>query len=227
MAALDETAVETVIASRRSIRAFLPRQVPRPLIERILRTAARAPSGSNTQPWKVTVLTGAPLHALCRELHRLALANAPGDEEYRYYPDVWREPYLARRRKVGWDLYHSLGIQRGDTEKMQWQTARNYLFFDAPVGMIFTIDRSLQIGSWLDYGMFLQSIMIAARSHGLDTCPQQAFAKYHVTIRSQLAIPTDHVVVCGMALGYADPEAAENRFATERADLADFAEFRE
>lgn len=219
--------VEQAIGRRRSIRAFLPDPVPRPLIERILRVAARAPSGSNTQPWKVIVLTDKPLRRLCSELHAMALAGSPGDEEYRYYPDAWHAPYLARRRKVGWDLYGSLGIKRGDTEGIAHQAARNYLFFDAPVGMIFTIDRNLQIGSWLDYGMFLQSIMIAARSHGLDTCPQQAFAKYHLTIRCQLEIPADEVVICGLALGYADPSAPENRFATERMDLHEFAIFME
>jgi len=146
-------------------------------------------------------------------------------EEYAYYPREWVEPYQARRRKVGWDLYGLLGIGRADKERMHGQHARNFTFFDAPVGLIFTIDRHLEQGSWLDYGMFLQSVMVAARARGLDTCAQAAFTTFHQVIAAELRLPETQMVVCGMALGYADPAAVENRLVTERAPLKDWAHF--
>lgn len=214
---------EEAIASRRSIRAFLPAPVPREVVERILDIAARAPSGTNMQPWRGYALAGAKLRALCEAL--VAQAGAKVEAEYRYYPDAFFEPYLSRRRKVGWDLYGLLGIARGESEKMQRQHARNFTFFGAPVGLIFTIDRRLEIGSWLDYGMFLGNVMTAARAHGLDTCPQAAFAPHHRTIRATLDIPDNEVVVCGMALGHADPSAPENALVTERAPASEFCRF--
>ncbi len=214
---------EEAIASRRSIRAYLPAPVPRDTVERILDIAARAPSGTNMQPWRGYALTGAPLKALCDAL--VAEAGTKMEAEYRYYPEAFFEPYLSRRRKVGWDLYGLLGIARGETEKMQRQHAKNLTFFGAPVGIIFTIDRRLEIGSWLDHGMFLGNVMTAARGMGLDTCPQAAFAPHHRTIRAQLAIPETEVVVCGMALGHADPTAPENTLVTERAPAAEFCAF--
>lgn len=217
--------VEEAIRTRRAIRAFLPTPVEDEMIARILEIAARAPSGTNLQPWRVAVLRGAPLAALTTELHALSLAGDRGTEEYAYYPRKWREPYLSRRRKVGWDLYGALGIGKTDTEKMRVQHARNFLFFDAPVGLIFTMDRDLERGSWLDYGMFLQNIMIAARSFGLDTCPQAAFMIYGSVIAQRLAIPDSEVVLCGMALGHADPAAPENTFKTEREPLEGFTRF--
>jgi len=213
------------IRTRRSIRAFLPTPVPDETIGRILELAARAPSGSNIQPWQVLVLRGAPLAALTQELHALSLAGDAGADEYAYYPRSWREPYLARRRKVGWDLYGALGITRRDTERMRTQHARNFLFFDAPVGLIFTLDRDMERGSFLDYGMFLENIMIAARGFGLDTCPQAAFNSYGGVIARRLGIPPTQMVLCGMALGHADPDAPENRFPTEREPLERFVRF--
>lgn len=217
--------VEEALRTRRSVRAFRETPVPRAFVERILTAAARAPSGSNIQPWRVYATTGAAKRALSRDLMDAHAAGDPGEEEYAYYPTEWREPYLARRRKVGWDLYGALGIGKGDKDAMARQLARNYLFFDAPVGLMFTIDRRLEVGSWLDYGMFLQSVMLAARGLGLDTCPQQAFAKYHRIIRRHLAIPDDEVLICGMALGYAEPAAVENRFDTERMPVSEFVRF--
>lgn len=215
-------AVADAIASRRSVRAFLPTPVEPQLLDRILELAARAPSGSNIQPWHVFVLTGAPLKALGAELVAMEQAGGTRDPEYQYYPRHWREPYLARRRKTGWGLYAALGIGRGENERMAAQHARNLIFFDAPVGLIFTIDRDMEQGSWLDYGMFLQNIMIAARGFGLDTCPQAAFVPYGGLIRTRLAIPATQMLVCGMSLGYADPNAPENTFATEREPLSRF-----
>ena len=214
--------VEEAISSRRSIRAFLPTPVPQQTIENILDTAARAPSGTNIQPWKTYVLTGDSLAGLSQAI--LKVYNDPESakdhtEEYAYYPREWVSPYIERRRKIGWDLYGLLGITRDDKQKMHQQHGRNYCFFDAPVGLMFTIDRVLEQGSWLDYGMFLQNIMIAAHGIGLDTCPQAAFTPFHRVISEYLNIPETQSVVCGMSLGYADPNAVENSLTTEREPL--------
>lgn len=217
--------VAAAITSRRSVRAFLGSPVPRETVERILDIAARAPSGTNMQPWRGYVLTGEPLRRLSDALVAEAMAGTPVEGEYRYYPEAFFEPYLSRRRKVGWDLYGLLGIAKGETEKMKRQHARNYTFFGAPVGIIFTIDRRLEIGSWLDYGIFLGNVMTAARGMGLDTCPQAAFAPHHRTIREHLPIPEEEVVVCGMALGHADPAAPENALVTERVPAREFCRF--
>ena len=210
------------------MRAFLPTPVSRELVEDILRVAARAPSGTNTQPWQVHVLMGAARQRLSDRL--CAVYENPAElaeqqEEYDYYPKEWASPYLDRRRKVGWDLYALLGIAKADKAAMHRQHGRNYRFFDAPVGLIFSIDRVMQQGSWLDYGMFLQSIMVAARARGLQTCPQAAFTRFHRLIAEELAFRHEQMLVCGMALGYADPAAVENSLVTERADVAEFARF--
>jgi nitroreductase len=221
-------AVDAAITSRRSIRAFLPTPVPRETVEAILEVASRAPSGTNTQPWKVTVLTGAALRELSRRV-RAAFDNpeerAQHSEEYAYYPIQWQSPYVDRRRKVGWDLYSLLGIGKTDKQRMHEQHGRNYAFFDAPVGLIFTIDRVMQQGSWLDYGMFLQNVMVAARARGLDTCPQAAFTQFHRVIEDCLKLPAEDMVVCGMSLGHADPDAIENSLVTQREPVSGFARF--
>ena len=222
--------VEEAISSRRSIRAFLPTPVSQQTIENILDTAARAPSGTNIQPWKTYVLTGDSLAGLSQAI--LKVYNDPESakdhtEEYAYYPREWVSPYIERRRKIGWDLYGLLGITRDDKQKMHHQHGRNYCFFDAPVGLMFTIDRVLEQGSWLDYGMFLQNIMIAARGNGLDTCPQAAFTPFHRVISEYLNIPETQSVVCGMSLGYADPNAVENSLTTEREPLDHWVTFLE
>lgn len=230
MTTVDETArqadhVLEAIRSRRSIRAFRPDPVPRETIGRILEVAARAPSGSNIQPWQVVVVTGEALRRLGEELVGLSLSGEQGEAEYAYYPRQWREPYLARRRKVGWALYGSLGIERGQTDRMAAQHARNFCFFDAPVGLFFTLDRDMEQGSWLDLGMFVQNVMIAARGLGLDTCPQAAFCSYHALISRRLEIPADRQIITGMALGYADLSAPENNFETERVPVEQFTRF--
>lgn len=220
--------VDRAIVSRRSLRGFLPKPVPRQTVEELLRVAARAPSGTNMQPWQVRVVTGAAKERLSAAILQAHFADPKAQaREFKYYPDEFFEPYLSRRRKVGWDLYALCGIKKGDGAAMHRQSGRNYVFFDAPVGMIFTIDRRLEIGSWLDYGMFQQNIMVAARGRGLDTCPQVAFASYHKVIRQVLDIPEAEVVMCGMALGYADPGRPENALETERAPLAEWVTFSE
>ena len=218
--------VDDAMLSRRSLRAFLPTPVPDAEIKEILRVAARAPSGTNMQPWKVYVVSGESKSKLGSAV--LAAHNNPAFERdyvYNYYPSPMHEPYISRRRTVGWGLYSLLGIEKGDKEKMHSQHGRNYTFFDAPVGLIFTIDEKLEIGSWLDYGMFLQNIMTAARGRGLDTCPQAAFAPFHKVIKSELNIPEDEVVVCGMALGHADMTRRENTLVSEREDVDSFTTF--
>ena len=221
-------AVDAAITSRHSMRAFLPTPVPRQVIEDILAVAARAPSGTNTQPWQVHVLTGVAKDALSQDI-RAAYDNpeerARHTEAYAYYPTQWQSPYIDRRRKVGWDLYSLLGIGKADKVRMHEQHAKNYAFFGAPVGLMFTIDSVMQQGSWLDYGMFLQSVMIAARARGLHTCPQAAFTQFHRIIARHLALPDTQTLVCGMSLGFADPDAVENTLITEREPVSGFVRF--
>ena len=218
--------VTAAVNSRRSLRAFKPDAVARETLEDIVRSAARAPSGTNMQPWFTYVLTGDTLAAVC-EATCAAYDTAPQDHkgEVRYYPEKWFDPYLARRRQVGWALYGLLGIEKGDRERMRLQHRRNFTFFDAPVGMLFTIHRDLATGSWLDYGMYLQNVMLLAREAGLHTCPQAAWADYHQVLRDVLPISSDEVIVCGMAVGYADAAAIENTLVTERVDNVDNTRF--
>lgn len=221
-------AVDQAITSRHSVRAFLPTPVPRETLEAILRVASRAPSGTNTQPWKVYVLTGDAKKALSRKVRAAfddPVERAKHSEEYAYYPTEWRSPYIDRRRKLGWDMYGLLGIVKGDKARMHEQHGRNYDFFDAPVGLIFTIDRDMEQGGWLDYGTFLQNVMVAARGRGLDTCPQQAFTQFHRIIEEHLKLPANEMVVCGMSLGHADTTAAINTLVSEREPVSAFARF--
>jgi nitroreductase len=224
----QQGAVDAAITSRRSVRAFLEKPVEREDIEKILEVAARAPSGTNIQPWKVYVLTGTAKAALSDAILQVyadPVQLEQHTEEYAYYPREWVTPFIERRRKLGWDLYTLLGITRENKAGMAAQHARNFRFFDAPVGFIFTIDRILEQGSWLDYGMFLQNVMVAARGRGLDTCPQAAFTQFHRIIAEHLHIPDNETVVCGMALGWADPDKVENSLVTEREPVSRFVRF--
>lgn len=220
--------VDWAIMSRRSIRAFLPTAVPHEEVEAILDVARFSASGVNMQPWQVHVVTGEAKERLSMAIS--AIDNDPRlssdmQEPYAYYPNEWITPYIDRRRKVGWDLYGLLGIAKGEKQRMHQQHGRNYRFFDAPVGLLFTVDNVLEQGSLLDYGMFLQNIMLAARGRGLHTCPQAAFLKYHNVISEMLSIPADQILVCGMSLGYADPKAVENTLVTAREPVSAFAVF--
>ncbi|MFA7666683.1 MAG: nitroreductase [Burkholderiaceae bacterium] len=224
----QERLVDAAITGRRSIRAFLDTPVPRSTIEEILAVASRAPSGSNTQPWQVIVLAGEAKLRLSRRIlaaHDDPEALATHHQEYSYYLDEWVSPYIERRRKTGWGLYGLLGIGREDKARMHAQHGRNFCFFDAPVGLIFTIDRIMGQGSWLDYGMFLQNVMVAARARGLDTCPQAAFTRFHRIVADELGIPAQRMLVCGMSLGHADPAAPENALLTEREAVGAFTRF--
>jgi nitroreductase len=220
-----------LLHARRSVRSYLDKPVPKEVIVDLLRAAARSPSGTNMQPWRVYVLTGEAKNTLSREVlakrelepHREKPPKPFG--EYDYNPEPLFEPFLTRRRTVGFGLYQILGVARGDRTASWIIAGRNFEFFGAPVGLIFTIDRSLQQGSWLDYGIFLQSLMLAANDVGLDTCAQAAWRHYHDIIRSLLALPNNEIVVCGMSLGYADMDAPANKLVTEREPVEGFASF--
>jgi nitroreductase len=219
--------VDEAIRSRQSVRAFLPTPVGRSTVEELLRLASRSASGSNIQPWRVRVIAGDAKARLTQAIFDAVARDGfePYQREWNYYPVRWREPFLGRRRKIGWDMYNLLGVPKGDFEGTRQARMRNYEFFGAPVGMIFTLDEDLEIGSWLDLGIFLGSVMIAARGHGLHTCPQAAFADFHGIIRPLLDIPENEIIICGMALGHIDPDAPVNGLKTERADLDAFATF--
>ncbi len=223
----DEVAsVDEAIASRRSVRGFLPDPVDESTIREILEIASRAPSGTNMQPWRVYVATGETKQKITDAILDSGIrAEKAKWDDYKYYPEQFFEPYYGRRRAVGYALYGHLGISKRDVDQMRAQHYRNFTFFDAPVAMMFTIDRRLNKGSWIDYGMFLQNIMIAARARGLHTCPQAAFAPYHHQIRPVLGIADEEIVLCGMALGYEDASNPANDLRTDRAPLEEWVTF--
>lgn len=226
----DQTAVvDSAITSRISVRAFTAQEVSHDVLAHLLEVASRAPSGTNTQPWKVYVLQGASRDDLVAKVCAAhdALRADPGlathyREEYDYYPDKWVSPYIDRRRENGWGLYGLLGIGKGDKDKMHAQHQRNFRFFDAPVGLMFTMDRAMGRGSLLDYGMFMQSLMIAARALGLHSCPQAAWNGFASIIKPHIGASADEFLVCGMALGYADVSDPVNTFRTPRIAVNEF-----
>jgi nitroreductase len=222
-------AVDHAITSRMSARAFTQQPVPRELITEILQVASRAPSGTNTQPWKVYVLTGEKRDSLVAKV--CAAHDASRDnpqeaqkytEQYDYYPTQWISPFIDRRRENGWSLYGLLDIGKGDKDKMHAQHQRNYKFFDAPVGLMFTVDPVMGRGSLLDYGMFLQNIMVAARARGLHTCAQAAWNHYHSIILPHIGAGEGERMVCGMSLGWADDSDKVNTFHTPRVPVSEF-----
>jgi len=226
---IDAASVDAAITSRMSVRAFLPTPVPRETIEHLLMLASRAPSGTNTQPWKTYVLQGASRDSLVDKVcaaHDALRADpslaAQYKEAYDYYPEKWVSPYIDRRRENGWGLYGLLGITKGDKDKMHAQHQRNFRFFDAPVGLMFTLDRVMGRGSLVDYGMFLQNLMVAARGHGLHTCPQAAWNGFARIILPHIGAAENEMLVCGMSLGFADPEHVVNGFYTPREPAASF-----
>lgn len=221
--------VEQAIQSRMSVRAFTKEPISKETVLKLLDLSARAPSGTNTQPWKAYVLEGEKLKQLCHEVCAAYdnIAKNPELEkefqaEYDYYPKKWFSPYIDRRRENGWSLYGLLGITKGDKEKMHNQHRKNFEFFGAPVGLFFTIDRELGKGSMLDYGMFLQNFMIAARGEGLDTCPQAAWNAYSKIILPMIGAQSNEMLVCGMALGHADHSDIVNTFHTPRVSAEEF-----
>lgn len=229
MSDFPRNAVDDAIDSRMSARAFTAQPVDRATLEAIFQVASRAPSGTNSQPWRVYVLQGASRQNLVDKVcaaHDALRADpslaAQYTEEYDYYPTQWVSPYLDRRRENGWGLYGLLGIGRGDKDRMHMQHQRNFRFFDAPVGLMFTLDRVMGRGSLLDYGAFLQNIMLAARARGLHTCPQAAWNGFASIILPHIGAGSAEMLVCGMALGYADGSDAVNTFRTPRVAASEF-----
>lgn len=215
--------VSEALATRKSVRAFKPDPVSRETIEQMLTLAARAPSGGNLQPWKVYALMGEARDELVRRVAAKRKEHAMGSlPEYHIYPPALTEPYKSRRHRVGEMMYATMNIPREDKMARLKFFAANWEFFGAPVGLIFTIDRQMQQGQWADLGMFIQSIMLLAREHGLHTCPQEAWALFHPEIREYLSVPENEMIFCGMAIGYADESAAVNSLETERAPLPEF-----
>ena len=222
-------AVDQAITTRMSARAFTAQPVPREVLTHLLELAARSPSGTNTQPWKVYVLQGQSRDSLVQKVcaaHDEIRANPDKAAEYReaydYYPEKWVSPFIDRRRENGWSLYGLLGIGKGDKDKMHAQHQRNYRFFDAPVGLMFTVDKVMGRGSLVDYGMFLQTLMVAARGHGLHSCPQAAWNAFAKIILPHMGAADNEMLVCGMALGYADESDIVNTFRTPRESVASF-----
>lgn len=218
--------LEEAIRSRKSVRRFLPQTVSRDVIEAMLELAARAPSGNNIQPWIVHVVTGKVKQAISKDILD-AIKTEPNQHqaEYDYYPGEWFEPYQARRRAVGFELFEQLGIARADREAREKQTLRNFEFFDAPVALFISLDRRLSLGSYVDLGMFIQNLLLVAREHDLHTCAQAAFAPFHRIVRHHIPLADEHLLVCAVSLGYEDPDALENMLQTPREVVSGFSEF--
>lgn len=211
--------------TRRACRAYLDQPVSEAQISDILDAARWAPSGVNMQPWRVEVLYRPAIDRLATAIVAARSAEQPANPDYAYYPATWFDPYRSRRRATGLALYGALGIGREDRQAQQDLWNSNYRFFGAPVGLLLFIDRELGQGSWIDYGMFIQNILLAATAAGLGSCPQAAFADYPDIAREQLAIEPRQALICGIALGYADPQAAANHFRTEREPVEHFTHF--
>lgn len=218
--------VNEAIVGRQSIRAFDgSKRISNEMVLELLDIAGRAPSGSNIQPWHVYIVRDELKQKITDVCSARYFDGDEGEAEYHYYPRVWRQPYIGRRRETGFGLYGLLGIDKSDIEAVQAYRVTNYQFFGAPVGLFFTIDRDMEIGSWLDYGMFIQSLMLAARALGLETCPQAAFCPYYDSVMQLIDAPAEQMLVCGMSLGYAVTDAAINHYRTPRRSASEFAHF--
>lgn len=224
--------VDNAIRSRHSVRAFLPTSIDSQTIKDILEVSCRAPSGTNTQPWKVYVVTGKKRDEMINQVCEAQLAiyanpekAAEYQETFPYYPEKWISPFIDRRRENGWGLYGLLNIQKGEKEKMAAQQLRNYKLFDAPVGLYFTVNKAMGIGSKMDISMMIQNVMVAAKARGLDTCPQAAWNHFHPIVLDVLGASEDEELVCTIALGYADPDDIVNTFITPRESVENFAVF--
>lgn len=224
--------IDEIITSRHSVRAFLDTPVEPQIIKDILTVASRAPSGTNTQPWKVYVVTGQKRNELIskvfqakEEMKTNAELAEQCKETFPYYPQTWISPFIDRRRENGWGLYGLLGIQKGDKEKMSAQQDRNFKLFDAPVGLFFTVNKAMGIGAKMDIAMMMQNIMLASKARGLDSCPQAAWNHYHPIVREVIGANDDEELVCAIALGYADNSDIVNTFQTPREPVENFAVF--
>jgi nitroreductase len=218
--------VDAAIRRRFAIRSFTSRPVPRQTIADILDVARFAPSGANIQPWRVYAVAGTKKQEISQTLLQAHQeARDQHASEYRYYAASLPEPYASRRDQFGRLFYGSLGIQQSDAIARAWQTSKNYGFFGAPVGLIFAIDRRLQVGSWLDLGMFIQNVLIAAAARGLQTCPQETFSRYHALLRTLLPIPPEEMVVCGMSVGFGMDETVSAGSLMQKVAVSEFARF--
>lgn len=214
-----------ILKQRKAVRAYLDKPVEKEKIHAILDAARHAPSGVNTQPWQVAVITGNAKQALQTKIETAFRAGNKGKADYEYYPTQWIEPYKSRRKDCGLLMYQTLKIERADKERQLEQWATNYRAFDAPVMLLFFMDEHMQTGSYMDYGMFLQSVMLAAVDLGLATCPQASLADYPEIIKSELGYSDNRVLLCGMALGYEDKNALVNSYRTTREDVASFTDY--
>ena len=219
--------VKEAFVSRRSVRRFLPDSISKEKIENILEGAAFAPSGHNIQPWHVYVVQGKKKLSMTNSIIE-AIKDGSAKEmknEFDYYPTEWFEPFVSRRRAVGFELYNLLGIGRDDFEARDKQMQENFHFFGAPVGMFITMDRRLATGTFMDVGMFIQSILVGARGEGLHSCGQVAFTKFHTLIAEQLKFKENEMLVCGVSIGYEDTSAPENALRVEKLQYSDFTTF--
>jgi nitroreductase len=217
--------VEEALCQRKSVRAFLDKDVDESMINAILDVARHAPSGANTQPWHVAVVTGETKRKLQAQIESAFRKGDKGGADYTYYPEEWVEPYKSRRKACGMQLYSTLKIGRKDKQRQLDQWAANYRAFDAPVLLLFFMDKHMKTGSFIDYGMFLQSFMLAALEHGLATCPQAAFADYAEIIKLTLDYPQDDILLCGMSLGFEDETALVNSYRTPREGVESFTRY--
>lgn len=217
--------VREALEQRKSTRAYLPKPVERELIEQILEAARHAPSGVNSQPWQVAVVTGDTKLKLQQRVEAAFRSGKEKKMHYHYYPQQWQEPYKQRRKACGLQIYSTLGIAREDKQRQLDQWAANYRAFDAPVMLLFFLDPVMETGSYIDYGAFLQSIMLVAVEQGLASCPQAALAEYPEIVLETLGYPRDSIVVCGMALGYEDTSAPVNSYRTPREEVSTFTRF--
>lgn len=217
--------VSEAILARKSVRAFLDRPVAREIIDHILEVARYAPSGTNTQPWRVAVLSGEPMHQLQQKIIDHFEAHGLGKSDYSYYPKQWRPPYIDRRRACGLQLYKTLGIKKEDKARQRDQWLANYRAFGAPMMLLFFMERDLEAGSFMDYGMFLQSVMLAAQGEGLATCPQASVSDFPGVVREFIGMDDSWQMLCGIALGYEDTAALVNSYRTPREPLESFVEY--
>ena len=210
------------IQGRISTRAYLDKPVEQSIVQDILNTARWSPSGVNSQPWKVAVISGNALQELSRRMLGLQEQGVRPRPDYPYYPEKWEEPYRSRRFQCGMDLYRALGIGRDDKARRLEAALDNYRFFGAPLSLFFFMDKRLGQGSWMDMGMFIQSVMLAARAFGLGSCPQASTADYPDEVRRVTGMSDDYLLLCGLALGYPDPDHPVNQYRTRREPVDGF-----
>lgn len=222
---MDKSTLQDIIFTRSSIRGFLGKPVPKKTIEKVINLARSAPSGANLQPGRFTVLASTSLNALSNTLVEAIQKGRPSVSEYSYFPSPLPDHLLARKREAGFGLYEALDIARRDIQARKKQFENNYRFFGAPVGIVVSIEKNMGKGCFMDLGMAIQNLFIGAETEGLSSCGIGALANYGDLVHEHLQLPKDEIVVCGIALGYADPENPANKFKTPRMKLEEFSDF--